>query len=235
MRRVLIGIAVLQLIALIGERAKAEISFPYFENFDDKVVGNSFDDWDSSLGTILGPDSRPFGENIPFNENYLFISGSQGQSSSTAFSEISENVNLSLKFCSLPNPNYDPPGAFRGGADFLITAASEYSRSPRIGVEIEGEMWQSPDDLEVYFLAEYLDGSSLLSVPIGTIRHGEIYSLDITLNPITANIHLVGPSTDIQYEYVLEQVFSLLIHQIFLQHHLGMAIVFAVSEIFLYF
>ena len=76
MRRVLIGIAVLQLIALIGERAKAEISFPYFENFDDKVVGNSFDDWDSSLGTILGPDSRPFGENIPFNENYLFISGS---------------------------------------------------------------------------------------------------------------------------------------------------------------
>jgi len=195
------------LVLLIGAGARAGIVLPYMEDFDDMEVGSSFEDWGVPFGEIFGPTSSPFGESIPFSGNYLFVSGSQGQSAGTAFSEISANVDFSLEFYSLANPNYDPPSAFRGGAQFLITAASEYSRDPQVGVSIHGEMWEEPDDLSVYFLAEYLDGSSRISVPIGTIGHAEIYSLSIAVNPSSVNVRIVGPSTDIQYEYILDQIF----------------------------
>jgi hypothetical protein len=191
------------IILLIGVVAKSDVVLPYAENFDGKQIGSSFEDWSHPLGEILGPGSTPFGENIPFSGNYLFISGSQGQSASTAFSEITNNANFNLDFYSLPNPGYVPPGAFRGGADFFITADSAYARAPRVGVGIFGEMWQNPSDIDVYFKAEYLDGSSIISIPIGTIGHGESYHLSIALNQDIVNVYVTSPSTNINYEYAL--------------------------------
>lgn len=206
MRKIILKIAIL-LLLLISVVAKSSIVLPYIEDFDDKEIGSSFEDWSHPLGEILGPDSNPFGESIPFNENYLFLSGSQGQAASAIFSEINNNVKFNLNFCSLPNPNYDPLGAFRGGAGFLILADSDYSRDPRIGVEIHGEMWQNPDDLNVSFIAYYLDGSSKTSIPIGTIGHGEIYNLNITLNQNIVNVNIISSSTSITHEYILSQIF----------------------------
>lgn len=206
MRKIILKIVIL-LVLLISVVAKSDIVLPYIEDFDDKEIGSSFEDWSDPLGEILGPDNNPFGESMPFSENYLFLSGSQGQSASAAFSEITNNVNFNLDFYSLPNPNYDPPGVFRGGAHFLILADSDYSRDPRIGVEIRGEMWQNPDDLNVSFIADYLDGSSVISIPIGTIGHGEIYNLNITLNQNIVNVNIISSSTSIIYEYILSQIF----------------------------
>ncbi len=167
MRKNICKITIL-LLLLMSVRAKSEIVLPYTEDFDDMEVGSGFEEWSEPLGEIFGPESSPFGISIPFNGNYLFLSGSQGEGASTGLSEISENVNFSLDFYSLANPNYDPPGAFRGGADFLITAASEYSRDPTIGIRIHGEMWQNPDDLNVSFLAYYLDGEWRIQLPSAT-------------------------------------------------------------------
>ena len=199
---------VILLILLINAKAKSVIVLPYMEDFDDKVVGSYFEDWSEPFGEIFGPESSPFGESIPFNGNYLFVSGTQGQSASALFPEITDNINFGLDFYSLPNPDYNPPGAFRGVAGFFISGDSEYSRDPRIGVQIEGEIWQNPDDLNVYFLAEYLDGSSVISVLIGTIEHGKIYNVNIELVEDVVNVNINGLSTDITYEYLLDHNFS---------------------------
>jgi len=205
MRKIIPEIMIL-MILLVNVGTKADIVLPYIENFDAKEIGTVFGDWSYPFGMILGSDSNPFGVIVPLDENYLFVSGSQGQSAGVTFSEITNNVDFNLDFCSLPNPNYTPSGAFRGGADFFILADSDYARKPQIGISIDGEMWQT-DDLKIYFKAQYLENQEEANIFLGTIEHGEAYDLNIMLNQNIVNVAITGSLTNINYEFVLEQIF----------------------------
>jgi hypothetical protein len=89
---------------LFSTLAKADVELPYTEDFNDLTVGNSFEDWTYPFGIIYGTGSTPFGVTLPFDQNYLFVSGSQGHSSIIDFSETTKYVEFNCDFYSLPNP-----------------------------------------------------------------------------------------------------------------------------------
>jgi len=185
---------------------KSDVILPHVEDFEGFLVGSTFEGWGVPFGQILGSDSRPFGVELPFTDNYLFMSDSQGQSAHISFSEITDTVDLSLDFCSLPNPQYNPTGAFRGGASFFLLGDSAEPRSPRLGITIDGEMHDNPDGLEVRFAKRYFGGVSETTVLLGTLGHGDVYHLNISLEEDKVSILISGESTSLTYEHMLNEI-----------------------------
>ena len=199
-------------IVLFSTFAKADFNLPYTEDFNNLTVGSSFEDWTYPFGTIYDNESTPFGVTLPFDQNYLFISGSQGHSAKIVFSEATEYVDFNCDFYSLPNPQNDPDGgAFVGGAQFLIRAEHyipPISRLPRIGIEISGEISADAeaDVADVLFRSDYM-GGYLWSTKIGTIKYGDIYNLSINLDEQNVAVNITGESEHISYEYLLDHPF----------------------------
>lgn len=197
-------LAVILLILIASQTSNAGTALPYIQDFDGITVGTEFAEWSGSnnppLGEVLGVDSQPFGVDIPFDDNYLFMSGSQGASGSIGITEPTESLVFSCSFSSVPNPDFITAGAFRGGASFKIHGESEYPRAPYFGVEVHGEMWLEPDALEVEFQAGYFDDGTGREVALGTIEHGQVYDLIISLKPNLVSVQITGLSTNIFYE-----------------------------------
>jgi len=195
-----IAVLVAFLISVAGEAA---IVLPYVQDFDDMEVGSVFADWDwDPVGEVLGPGSTPFGQTVPFSGNYLFLTGSEAQGTVAFLEESRSTLGFSLDFYSLPNPRYEAPGTFAGGLSFSISDSRGGRQGWIIG-DIDGDMSQDPDELEVTLRVLPLDSLPGTTIEIGSIRHGEIYNLDVGLNENIVNVFITGPSTSIHYEYVI--------------------------------